>query len=97
MDTAEIRISHRALQGINQDDLYLIPVELGALPEFPLSPTAKFVRCQPNAFQRPVYDFGAWKREDGTPCEEEPGMIYAMGHIVRVVPPPAPSAAPENA
>ncbi len=83
------KISHRALAGTNADDLYIIPVEYEALDEIPLTPITKFVRTRGK-----TYVFAhAWERADGDPCEEEPGMIYVMGHVVRVVPPPVPQEA----
>lgn len=77
---AELRISHRALQGTNADDLYLIPVSHAERDGFQLDEHTKFIRTRGG-----IYDFGAWKREDGTPCEEEPGMIYVMGHTARTL------------
>lgn len=82
-----IRISHRAGQGTNLDELYLIPSCMAGEAEFMVNPTTKFVRLNPTAIQRPVYRFAEnWERPDGEPCEEEPGMIYAMGHCVQVLP-----------
>ncbi len=94
MDTPaeDIRISHRAMAGKNLDDLYLIPSCLADRTEFPLTPTSKFVRCRGVGGMPPVYTFieGLWERRDGELCEEEPGMIYVMGHVAQVLAPIAP-------
>lgn len=85
--TEDVRISRRALAGKNLDDLYLIPSCMADKADFMVTPTKKFIRLNPTALQRPVYVFAQnWERPDGDPCEEEPGMIYAMGHVVDILP-----------
>jgi hypothetical protein len=73
-------ISHRALRGDNEDDLWLIPIELSNKDEFKLSAESRFVRTRGGS-----YRFCSWERKDGE-AAEAPGMIYAMGHIAHVVP-----------
>ena len=84
MDEAIVGISQRALAGTNQDDLYIIPIELADKDEFPISATRRFVRTRGE-----VYDFGwgLWKRKDGEKVEEMPEMIYVMGHVSTILPP----------
>ena len=77
-ESDKIRISHRASAGLNDDDLYLIPSAFADRDEFPVSATLIFKRSRGGA-----YSFSErWKRQDGEACLEEPGMIYAMGHVV---------------
>ena len=84
-EVAEICVSQRAIGdgALNKDDLYLIPSFLAEHEEFPLPEDKKFIRLKGATF---TFIKGLWERKDGDPCEEEPGMIYAMGHVARVLP-----------
>jgi len=68
----------------NADNLYLIPSCLSDCGEFSLSLTTKFIRCLGGVYK---HRGPGWLRKDGDPCDEEPGMIYAMGHMEEVLPP----------